>query len=139
VAGVTVGHVTIWRDEPDPPEGRGVARTGVTAVVPRGAASLVREPVVAGGAILNGAGEMTSFVEISEWGLIETPIYLTSTHAVGRVYDGAVAAAVASDPTVGVDNVVIPVVAASGRRAAVCPEARRSACSCSPTSDRART
>jgi D-aminopeptidase len=37
-------------------------------------------------------------------------VYLTSTHAVGRVYDGAVAAAVAADETVGVDRVVIPVV-----------------------------
>ena len=35
VAGVAVGHVTVWRDEPEPPEGRGVARTGITAVVPR--------------------------------------------------------------------------------------------------------
>ena len=34
VAGVAVGHVTVWRDEPEPPEGRGVARTGVTAVLP---------------------------------------------------------------------------------------------------------
>ena len=30
--------------------------------------------------------------------------------SVGRIYDGAVAAAVAADPAVGVDNVVIPVV-----------------------------
>ncbi len=34
VEGVRVGHVTVWRDEPDPPEGRGIARTGVTAIVP---------------------------------------------------------------------------------------------------------
>ena len=60
--------------------------------------------------MLNGAGELTGFIVVSEWGRIETPVYLTSTHAVGRVYDGAVAAAVAADPTVGVDNVVIPVV-----------------------------
>jgi D-aminopeptidase len=37
-------------------------------------------------------------------------VYLTSTHAVGRIYDGAVAVAVAADPAVGVDDVVIPVV-----------------------------
>ena len=110
VTGVTVGHVTVWRDEPDPPDGRGVARTGVTAVVPTPPEGLLQQPVVAGAAVLNGAGEMTGFLEISEWGLIETPIYLTSTHAVGRIYDGAVAAAVAADPNVGVDNVVIPVV-----------------------------
>ena len=35
VSGVTVGHVTVWRDEPEPPAGRGVARTGVTAVAAR--------------------------------------------------------------------------------------------------------
>ena len=51
--------------------------------------------------MLNGAGEMTGFLAVSEWGLIETPIYLTSTMAVGRVYDGAVSAAVAADPAVG--------------------------------------
>ena len=95
--GVTVGHVTVRRDEP-------VARTGVTAVVP----PLL--PTAAGTAVLNGAGELTGSLEIREWGELETPIYLTSTHAVGRIYDGAVAAAVAADPSIGVDNVVIPVV-----------------------------
>jgi D-aminopeptidase len=59
---------------------------------------------------LNGAGELTGSLPIAEWGLIETPIYLTSTMAVGRVYDGAVAVAAAAEPTVGVDMVVIPVV-----------------------------
>jgi D-aminopeptidase len=90
-AGVTVGHVT-------------VERTGVTAVVP---SSL---PVPAGTAVLNGAGELTGSLEIREWGILETPVYLTSTHAVGRVYDGAVSVAMARDPRVGVDEVVIPVV-----------------------------
>jgi D-aminopeptidase len=90
-AGVTVGHVT-------------VEHTGVTAVVPP---SL---PLPAGTAVLNGAGELTGSLEIREWGLLETPVYLTSTHAVGRVYDGAVSVAIAADPRVGVDDVVIPVV-----------------------------
>jgi D-aminopeptidase len=104
VAGVRVGHVTVWRDEPEPPEGRGVARTGVTAVVPP---SL---PLRAGVAVLNGAGELTGAHEIREWGLLETPVYLTATMAVGRVYDGAVSVAVAGDPRVGLEDVVIPVV-----------------------------
>ena len=90
-AGVTVGHVT-------------VERTGVTAVVPP---SL---PLPAGTAVLNGAGELTGSLEIREWGLLETPVYLTSTHAVGRVYDGAVSVAMAADRRVGVDDVVIPIV-----------------------------
>jgi len=89
--GVTVGHVT-------------VERTGVTAVVPP---SL---PLPAGTAVLNGAGELTGSLEIREWGILETPVYLTATHAVGRVYDGAVRVALAADPRVGVDDVVIPVV-----------------------------
>jgi D-aminopeptidase len=89
--GVIVGHVT-------------VERTGVTAVVPP---SL---PLPAGTAVLNGAGELTGSLEIREWGLLETPVYLTATHAVGRVYDGAVAVAMERDPRVGVETVVIPVV-----------------------------
>jgi D-aminopeptidase len=88
---VTVGHVT-------------VERTGVTAVVPP------TLPVPAGTAVLNGAGELTGSLEIREWGILETPAYLTATHAVGRVYDGAVSVAMARDPRVGVDDVVIPVV-----------------------------
>ena len=95
--GVRVGHVTVRRDEP-------VARTGVTAVVPP---SL---PLPAGVAVLNGAGELTGSLELREWGRLDTPIYLTSTHAVGRIYDGAVSVAIAADPNVGVDDVVIPVV-----------------------------
>jgi D-aminopeptidase len=108
VGGVELGHVTVWRDEPD---GRGIARTGVTAILPGPAGGLFRAPVPAGAAVLNGAGEMTGFVSVSEWGLIETPVYLTSTMAVGRVFDGAVVAAVAADPAVGTEDVVIPVVA----------------------------
>ncbi len=109
--GITVGHVTVWRDEPDPPAGRGIARTGVTAIVLGDPGDLFGRPVPAGGAVLNGAGEMTGFLAAAEWGLVETPVYLTSTMAVGRIFDGAVAAAVGADPRVGVEDVVIPVVA----------------------------
>ena len=86
VPGVVVGQVTVWRDEP------AVARTGVTAILPKPVAELLRSPVPAGTAVLNGAGELTGSLQIREWGVIETPIYLTSTMAVGRVYDGAVSA-----------------------------------------------
>jgi D-aminopeptidase len=110
VAGVGVGHVTVARDEPDPPAGRGVARTGVTVVVPAAVETLRRRPLAAGVAVLNGAGEMTGSLQVAEWGVIETPIYLTATMAVGRVFDGAVAAAVAADPAIGTEHVVIPIV-----------------------------
>lgn len=111
VEGLAVGHLTVWRDEADPPTGRGIARTGVTAIAPRPPGRLFREPVRAGAAALNAAGEMTGFLQLSEWGVIETPVYLTATMAVGRVFDGAVAAAVEADAAVGVEDVVIPVVA----------------------------
>ena len=103
--------MTVSRDEPDPPEGRGDRPDGRHGDPARsGASSAFRRPVPAGAAVLNGAGELTGFLQVSEWGLIETPVYLTSTMAVGRVFDGAVAAACAADAAVGVDDVVIPVV-----------------------------
>ncbi len=110
VPGVGVGHATVWRDEPDPPDGRGIARTGVTVVHPGG--NVFREPVPAGGAVLNGAGECTGFIQTGEWGFIETPIFLTSTMQVGRVYDAACELLMDDDPGMGEDgNFVIPVVA----------------------------
>jgi D-aminopeptidase len=110
VTSVAVGHVTVWRDEPEPPEGRGIARTGVTAILPAPLETLHAEPIPAGLAVLNGTGELTGSLQIAEWGSIETPVYLTSTHAVGRVYDGAVSVAVEASRAVGTDGVVIPVV-----------------------------
>ena len=91
VPGVAVGHRTVWRDEPDPPAGRGTARTGVTAILPLPIAAQARARIPAGTSILNGAGELTGRAAIEEWGMLETPIFLTSSMAVGRVYDGAVA------------------------------------------------
>jgi D-aminopeptidase len=109
VPGVGVGHATVWRDEPPPPEGRGAARTGVTVIDPGG--SLFASPVPAGGAVLNGAGECTGFIAASEWGLVETPVFLTSTMQVGRVYDAACELMMAEDPGIGAEDVIIPVVA----------------------------
>ncbi|MDO8485862.1 MAG: P1 family peptidase [Candidatus Limnocylindrales bacterium] len=111
VANVRVGHQTVWRDEPAPPAGRGVARTGVTAIVPFGVGELFRSRVPAGAAVLNGAGEAIGITSIGEWGTLETPIFLTSSMAIGRVYDGAVAALVELDETAGDNDALMPVVA----------------------------
>jgi D-aminopeptidase len=61
VAGVGVGHATVWRDEADPPAGRGIARTGVTVVRLR--EDPFHDMLPAGGAVLNGAGECTGFIQ----------------------------------------------------------------------------
>ncbi len=107
VAGVGLGHATVHRDEPAPPHGRGVARTGVSVLVVAEDAYL--RPVPAGGAVLNGAGECTGFITAAEWGAAETPVYLTSTMQLGRVYDAACEIALEQHPVVA-DDVVIPVV-----------------------------
>jgi D-aminopeptidase len=109
VPGVGVGHLTVWRDEPAPPRGRGVARTGVTVLDPGG--NCFRSPVPAGGAVLNGAGECTGFLAMQEWGLAESPVFLTSTMQVGRVYDAACELLAEEEPAIGVEDVVIPLVA----------------------------
>ncbi len=111
VTGISVGHASIWRDEPAPPAGRGVARTGVTAIVPFSPGELFTNRVAAGAAVLNGAGEMIGITSIGEWGLIETPIFLTSSMAIGRVYDAAVELLVEQIPGAGLDDALMPVVA----------------------------
>ena len=107
VAGVGLGHTTVVRDEAAPPEGRGTARTGVTTLVL--AEDAYARPLAAGGAVLNGAGECTGFLTAREWGVVETPVYLTSTTQLGRVYDAALQIALGRDSGVAHD-VVIPVV-----------------------------
>jgi D-aminopeptidase len=109
VPGAGLGHATVWRDEPPPPTGRGIARTGVTVVDPGG--DLFTAPVPAGAAVLNGAGECTGLLTIQEWGLAETPVFLTSTMQVGRVYDAACELLIEEQPAIGAEDVIIPVVA----------------------------
>ncbi len=108
VAGVGLGHTTLVRDEPAPPEGRGTARTGVTVLV--AADDAYDRMLPAGGAVLNGAGECTGFLSAAEWGSLETPVFLTSTLQLGRVYDAACELLVERDERVA-DDVAIPVVA----------------------------
>jgi D-aminopeptidase len=111
VAGVAVGHATVWRDEPGLPAGRGTARTGVTAILPGDLDQLTSHPVQAGVAVLNGAGEVSGRTQIDELGAFEGPILLTSTMAVGRVYDAAIRILVDEHPEADADHWMIPVVA----------------------------
>ena len=106
VPGVGVGHSTVIYDEPAPPDGRGIARTGVTVLDPGG--DCLADPVPAGVSLLNGAGELTCRSQIDEWGFAETPVFLTSTMQVGRVYDAACQLLVGGPSTFG--EVFIPVV-----------------------------
>jgi D-aminopeptidase len=85
VSGVSVGYTTLIRGS-----GARAVRTGVTAILPRNAATL-NSPVLAGIFSLNGNGEMTGTHWIEEAGQLEGPIMLTNTHSVGTVRDAVIA------------------------------------------------
>jgi L-aminopeptidase/D-esterase-like protein len=89
VKGVEVGHTTLISGEGPLRVGVGPVRTGVTAVLPRGRASL--DPVFAAWFSLNGDGEMTGTTFIEESGFLEGPVMITNTHSVGTVRDAVVA------------------------------------------------
>jgi len=89
VAGVTVGFTTLISGEGKLEVGKGPVRTGVTAILPRGAASF-DDPVYAGVFSLNGNGEMTGTAWIEEGGFLEGPVVITNTHSVGLVRDAVI-------------------------------------------------
>lgn len=110
VGGVKVGHSTIIRGAGPLKVGRGPVRTGVTCVLPN-PANIFQERVVGGGFVLNGAGEVSGMTQLMEWGLIETPIFLTNTLSVGAVSDAAVKWMVEKYPSIGGEqDVIIPLV-----------------------------
>jgi D-aminopeptidase len=110
VDGVKVGHSTIIRGAGQLRVGKGPVRTGVTAILPN-PANVFQERVVGGGFILNGAGEVSGMTQLLEWGLIETPIFLTNTLSVGAVSDAAVKGMIERFPGIGDEHdVIIPLV-----------------------------
>lgn len=88
VRGVKVGHTTLISGKGKHKPGKGPVRTGVTAILPND--RIFEKKIVASGFILNGAGEVTGLTQILEWGLLETPIALTNTHATGNVSNGII-------------------------------------------------
>jgi D-aminopeptidase len=88
VAGIEVGHETIFRGSGKLEVGRGPVRTGVTAIFPRGRDDLT--PVFAGWFNLNGNGEMTGTAWIDDYGLLVYPIAITNTNSVGTVRDAVI-------------------------------------------------
>ena len=70
-AGNRRAHCTEWGHDDHPPPGR----------------SLLRTPLYAAVSVFNGYGEMTGNIVIDEWGLLGSPIMLTHTVSIRRVYD----------------------------------------------------
>ncbi|MDG2168092.1 MAG: P1 family peptidase [Opitutales bacterium] len=88
VAGVEVGYSSVINGEGKLVVGEGPARTGVTAVFPRGRAS--DDAVYAGSYVLNGNGEMTGLAWVNESGYLEGPVMITNTHSVGSVHEAVI-------------------------------------------------
>jgi D-aminopeptidase len=88
VAGVEVGYTTLVSGQGKRVVGQGPVRTGVTAILPRGRATL--EPVFAAFFAGNGNGDMTGTHWVEESGVMETPIMITNTLSVGVVRDAVV-------------------------------------------------
>jgi D-aminopeptidase len=102
VEGVLVGHTTLISGSGKLVVGKGPIRTGVTAVLPRGTASMDRYSF-AGWYSQNGNGEMTGTTWVEESGFLEGPVMITNTHSVGVVRDAVIAWRVAHGP-VGPDD-----------------------------------
>jgi D-aminopeptidase len=89
VKGVEVGYRTLISGDGKLVAGAGPVRTGVTAVFPRGKASV--DPVFAGWFTENGNGEMTGTTWVEESGFLYGPVMITNTHSVGVVRDAVIA------------------------------------------------
>lgn len=83
VPGVLVGHTTLIYDEPR------IARTGVTALVPR-EGRVWKDNCFAAHHSFNGCGELTGMIWVEESGTLCYPIILTTTHHVGTAHEAVI-------------------------------------------------
>ena len=91
VPGVAVGHATL--DD-------GALQTGVTVLKPHGG-DPYRDRVPAAAAVLNGFGKSIGLLQVAELGVLETPIALTNTFAVGAVAQAQIRHCVQDNPACG--------------------------------------
>ena len=91
VPGVRVGHCTLADGE---------RQTGVSVVVPH-AGDLFQDRVPAAAHVINGFGKSIGLVQVEELGVLETPIALTNTFAVGAVAQAQIRQAIAANPETG--------------------------------------
>ena len=86
VPGVEIGHKTLIAGEGPLKIGAGPVRSGVTMIFPRGRGDA--RAVYGGFFNLNGNGEMTGRAYLDDYGIVQGPIGLSDTNAVGQVYAG---------------------------------------------------
>ncbi|MHA3904350.1 DmpA family aminopeptidase [Castellaniella sp. WN] len=93
VAGVRVGHATL---------ARGAVQTGVTVIHPHEGDPFLERPPAAV-TVLNGFGKSIGLVQVRELGVIESPIALTNTFAVGELAMAQLRQVIDRHPRVGRD------------------------------------
>ena len=91
VPGVRVGHCTLADGE---------RQTGVSVIVPH-AGDPFQDRVPAAAHVINGFGKSIGLVQVEELGVLETPIALTNTFAVGAVAQAQIRQAIAANPETG--------------------------------------
>lgn len=109
VRGVRVGQITVSRDPRPESEDERAVRTGVTVIWPHADVPW-RERVYAATSILNGYGELIGINQINEWGLLHSPIVITSSLQIGIAYHATARWIAARDAVQGRDDVIMPVV-----------------------------
>ncbi|MDR2787977.1 MAG: P1 family peptidase [Candidatus Accumulibacter sp.] len=91
VGKIRVGHLTL---------DRGAVQTGVTVVVPHDGDPFI-DKVPAAAAVINGFGKSAGLLQLRELGVLETPIALSNTFAVGTLTQAQIRAAMASHAPLG--------------------------------------
>ncbi|HEY1936096.1 MAG TPA: P1 family peptidase [Acetobacteraceae bacterium] len=91
VPGVCVGHATLSDD---------AIRTGVTAILPH-PGDMFCDQCVAAAVVLNGFGKSVGLMQLNEIGVLQTPILLTNTFAVGTCANALIRRAIAANPEIG--------------------------------------
>lgn len=92
VPGVRVGHRDVIAGDD--------IRTGVTAILPH-SGNLMTDPVSASIQVINGFGKATGLAQVGELGVLETPLVLTNTLAVGTAWTALVEHAMARSSELG--------------------------------------
>ncbi len=103
VPGVLVGHDTLIQGDGDLKPGEGPIRTGITTILPHNQ-NLYKNPVVGTIHVINGFGKATGIAQIQEVGLIDSPISITSTMNVGKVYDALIEYITQQNPDAGISS-----------------------------------
>jgi len=106
IEGITVGHIQLIKGEGKLKVGQGPVRTGITMINPS-SENVFQNPLTCSAFIANGYGKTAGLAQIKELGVLETPIFLTSTMAVGRVWEGAARFVFQQNPHLAVEGQTI--------------------------------